>query len=141
MPISECFSLTFSPSCHLSSSPNAPYVTSGLLISQSLAVFQDEPTCPFHDIFHLPSPLKALVPLAPRLCPFLSTSVAPFPSLWLARHRALSSCCPPGTVLGIGDVNMHCVQSLPWRPSSLEDRLREELSQVEHAPSRVHVVC
>lgn len=24
VPISECFSLTFSPSCHLSSSPNAP---------------------------------------------------------------------------------------------------------------------
>lgn len=32
-------------------------------------------------------------------------------------------------------------RSLPWGPSGLEDKLREELSQVEHAPGRVPVVC
>lgn len=47
---------------------------------------------------------KAL-PLPLYFC-YLSTSVTP----WLASHHALSSCYPPGTVLGTGDVTVHCAQ-------------------------------
>lgn len=106
-PSPSVSSMYFLPNCNLSSSTNTPSVTSGLLISKSLASFRMSQLglSVMSVSAHQPFLWKHLAP-GPRLQPYLFC--VPFQSLWPASHQALSSCCPPGPMLGVGGMEMNC---------------------------------
>lgn len=85
-----------------------------------------------------PSPRSAWPP-APSLCPYLSSSVAPFHSPRLATTMSLAPAVLQALCWALGICRWTAMMKvLSWRPSGLADVCICELHKMKHAPARVY---